>query len=76
MIGFSEALLIALATAIASFAGSIAAGRVTLRYMQRDIVRAQDTADNAHERIDGILGDRAKPRIYGITELPKDFDAG
>jgi hypothetical protein len=74
-IALLDGVIVAGAAAAASFIGSLAANKVTLKYMQRDIDRAQEAADHAHGRIDDILSDRDGWRTYGTTELPKNFKA-
>lgn len=56
MLEASEALILTVGTGLTSAGASWAAMRVTVAYMQRDIRRAQNTADGAHDRIDKVLG--------------------
>lgn len=55
-----DALIVAAITGFISVVGTWGALKLELRYHRRDIDRAQDTADGAHERIDAIPG--APPR--------------
>lgn len=58
---------VAIASGACAFIASYSATRVTLKYMERDIKRAQSTADNAHRRIDA----------YHLNQIPggkRDYD--
>lgn len=69
MFGLPDNVSLAILTACASFIASYAATKVTLRYMERDIMRAQATADGAHGRIDSILGYPGGKRSYDPPPL-------
>lgn len=60
---------VAAMTGLVSSVASWAAMKVTLKYMAKDIERAQDTADNAHERIDKALGYNGGKRHYDPSEF-------
>ena len=53
--GLSDGLVYSLLSAIASFIASYSAVKMKLSYMERDVKRAQDTADRANRRVDAVM---------------------
>lgn len=51
-----DALAVAAVTGIVSAIGTWAALKIEIRYLKRDVKRAQSTADDAHGRIDELAG--------------------
>lgn len=55
-----DGAIVAIASGGCAFVASYSATRVTLKFLQRDINRAQSTADDAHNRIDTLVGIRGR----------------
>ena len=71
-----EAMIIFIVGGGISFVGSWAGTRVTLKYMQRDIVRAQSMADSAHDRLNTLLHYKiGGHRHYDPQFTPPKIDA-
>lgn len=67
IMGIPDVILIAMFSALFSGIASYGAVRMKLAYMDRDVRRAQDSADGANKRIDSFLLDHIERRRTGKT---------
>lgn len=65
----SDALMIAVVTGISAGGTAWGATTVQMKWLRRDVNRAQNTADGAHSRIDRILGWPGGKRGYDPTDM-------